>query len=35
MRIAPKQTGARLTFIEDADLLADYGGGGALLRFKI
>ncbi len=30
-----KQTGARLTFIEDADLLADYGGVAALLRFKI
>lgn len=30
-----KQTAARLTFIEDDDLLADYGGVAALLRFKI
>ena len=29
-----KQTGARITFIEDAELLADYGGVAALLRFK-
>lgn len=30
-----KQTGARITFIEDADLLSGYGGVAALLRFKI
>ena len=30
-----KQTGARVTFIEDASLLKDYGGVAALLRFKI
>ena len=30
-----KQTGARVTFIEDASLLKDYGGAAALLRFKI
>jgi peptide subunit release factor 1 (eRF1) len=30
-----KQTGARLTFIEDAELLSDYGGVAALLRFRI
>jgi len=29
------QTGARITFIEDAELLADYGGVAAILRFKI
>jgi peptide subunit release factor 1 (eRF1) len=30
-----KQTSARITFVEDASLLADYGGVAALLRFKI
>jgi peptide subunit release factor 1 (eRF1) len=30
-----KQTGARLTFIEDPALLGDCGGVAALLRFKI
>ncbi len=30
-----KQTGAKLTFIEDPALLADYGGVAALLRFRI
>jgi peptide subunit release factor 1 (eRF1) len=30
-----KQTGAQITFIEDAELIADYGGVAALLRFKI
>jgi peptide chain release factor subunit 1 len=29
------QTAARITFIEDASLLADYGGVAALLRFRI
>lgn len=30
-----KQTAARVTFIEDASLLEDYGGVAALLRFRI
>jgi peptide chain release factor subunit 1 len=30
-----KQTSARITFIEDTELLADYGGVAALLRFTI
>jgi peptide chain release factor subunit 1 len=30
-----KQTGARITFIEDPELLKDYGGVAALLRFTI
>lgn len=30
-----KQTSARITFIEDPALLADYGGVAALLRFRI
>ena len=30
-----KQTGARITFIEDPDLLRTYGGVAALLRFAI
>ena len=30
-----KQTSARVTFVEDAALLEDYGGVAALLRFKI
>jgi peptide chain release factor subunit 1 len=30
-----KQTGARITFIEDPELLADYSGVAALLRFRI
>jgi peptide subunit release factor 1 (eRF1) len=30
-----KQTGARITFIEDPELLADYGGVAGLLRFRI
>ena len=30
-----QQTAARITFIEDASLLADVGGVGALLRFRI
>jgi len=30
-----KLTSARITFIEDPDLLADYGGVAALLRFRI
>ena len=29
------QTGAKITFVEDAALLADYGGVAALLRFRI
>jgi peptide chain release factor subunit 1 len=29
------QTSAKITFIEDAELLADYGGAAAILRFKI
>jgi peptide subunit release factor 1 (eRF1) len=29
------QTGARITFVEDADLLSDYGGVAAMLRFAI
>lgn len=29
------QTGARVTFIEDPALLAEFGGVGALLRFKL
>jgi peptide chain release factor subunit 1 len=30
-----RQTGARITFIEDASLLEDVGGCGALLRYRI
>ena len=30
-----KQTSARITFIEDPDLLSGYGGVAALLRFRI
>ena len=30
-----KQTGARITFIEDPELLAMHGGAAALLRFRI
>lgn len=30
-----QQTAARIRFIEDATLLADVGGVGALLRFRI
>jgi peptide subunit release factor 1 (eRF1) len=30
-----QQTGARIRFIEDASLLAEVGGVGALLRFRI
>ena len=30
-----KQTSARITFIEDPELLSEYGGVAALLRFKI
>jgi peptide subunit release factor 1 (eRF1) len=30
-----QQTSARIRFIEDQDLLADVGGVGALLRFRI
>jgi peptide subunit release factor 1 (eRF1) len=30
-----KQTGARITFIEDASLLQRYGGVAALLRYRI
>jgi peptide chain release factor subunit 1 len=30
-----KQTSARITFIEDPELLSDYGGVAALLRFRI
>jgi len=30
-----KQTSARITFIENPDLLSDYGGVAALLRFRI
>ena len=33
--VKAKQTGARLTFIEDPALLADHGGVAALLRFTI
>ena len=29
------QTSAKITFIEHPDLLADYGGVAAILRFKI
>jgi peptide chain release factor subunit 1 len=29
------QTGARITFVEDADLLSDFGGVAAILRFVI
>ena len=29
------QTGARITFVEDAELLSDYGGVAAILRFVI
>jgi peptide subunit release factor 1 (eRF1) len=28
------QTSARITFVENADLLADYGGVAAILRFR-
>jgi peptide subunit release factor 1 (eRF1) len=30
-----KQTSARITFIEDPELLSEYGGVAALLRFRI
>jgi peptide subunit release factor 1 (eRF1) len=30
-----RQTGARVTFVEDAALLADVGGVGALLRYRL
>ena len=30
-----RQTGARVTFVEDATLLADVGGVGALLRYRL
>jgi peptide subunit release factor 1 (eRF1) len=30
-----QQTGARVTFIEDPDLLRPYGGVAALLRYRI
>lgn len=30
-----KQTAARITFVEDPELLSDYGGVAALLRFRI
>jgi hypothetical protein len=30
-----QQTSARVRFIENPDLLADVGGVGALLRFRI
>jgi peptide subunit release factor 1 (eRF1) len=30
-----QQTSARIRFIEDASLLADVGGVGALLRFRL
>jgi len=30
-----RQTAARITFIEDSELLSDYGGVAALLRFRI
>jgi peptide subunit release factor 1 (eRF1) len=30
-----RQTGARVTFIEDAHLLSEYGGVAALLRFRV
>lgn len=30
-----EQTGAEVTFIEDAELLAEFGGVGALLRYRI
>jgi peptide subunit release factor 1 (eRF1) len=30
-----KQTSARVTFIEDPELLSEYGGVAALLRFRI
>ena len=33
--IKAAQTNARITFIENRDLLADYGGVAALLRFRI
>ena len=30
-----RQTSARVTFVEDAALLAEAGGVGALLRFRL
>ena len=33
--VKARQTGAKIRFIEDASLLADVGGVGALLRFKV
>jgi peptide subunit release factor 1 (eRF1) len=30
-----RQTAARITFVEDPSLLADYGGVAAILRFRI
>jgi peptide subunit release factor 1 (eRF1) len=30
-----RQTAARITFVEDASLLAEVGGVAALLRYKI
>ena len=30
-----RQTGAGVTFVEDAALLADVGGVGALLRYRL
>jgi peptide subunit release factor 1 (eRF1) len=32
---AAKQTGAKVTFIEESALLAEVGGVGALLRYKV
>jgi peptide subunit release factor 1 (eRF1) len=33
--VRAQQTGARIRFIEDVALLADVGGVGALLRFRM
>jgi peptide subunit release factor 1 (eRF1) len=30
-----RQTGAKITFVEDARLLQDVGGVGALLRYRV
>jgi len=32
---AALETGARITFVEDAELLAEADGVGALLRFRL
>jgi peptide subunit release factor 1 (eRF1) len=35
LAIHAERTGARITFIEDPELLAEVGGVGALLRFRL